>query len=246
MNSNLEDNRTRIIKIVIFLISEMFALFSLIFFIREGISTRIIMSIITFALILLPVLAEYIIKKKLLLSFYILGILYSIGPLLGHSYNLYVILPWWDELLHFTGGLVFALFGFEIAKKLCKGRSSEVSIWLIAFFGLFFSMALSAMWEFAEYGADQFLGMDMQCDTVIHSITSYLLDPGQEVPRTIEDINEVIVNGQPLEIGGYLDIGLNDTMRDMLSESLGAVISTAIFTLSKGRFVIFCDKKKQE
>lgn len=47
-------------------------------------------------------------------------------------------------------------------------------------------------------------------------INSYLLGSEKGVAGSISDIQSVIVNGEELSINGYLDIGLIDTMHDML------------------------------
>ena len=95
--------------------------------------------------------------------------------------------------------------------------------------------AVSAVWEFAEFGADQFLGLDMQSDWVIDSIRSYSIGEGVGVAGTIEHIYSVVINGEILPISGYLDIGLMDTMLDMLLESLGAAAVAALYLIDKGR-----------
>ena len=238
MNSKNND-AVSIIKIVFLSLGELFAVISVIRFITEGVWTRTVLAGLTIPLLLLPMLIERLLKQKLTLPAFILGIVYAIGPALGHSYGLYYILPWWDELLHFTGGAVFALLGFEISRKLCKDKASEVSIWLIALFGLCFSIAISALWEFAEYGTDLLLEIDMQCDTIVNSISSYKLGPEAGITGNITNIEEVMINGQPLGVGGYLDIGLHDTMTDMLSEFAGAVIATVMFFIRKGRSGLF-------
>ena len=84
-------------------------------------------------------------------------------------------------------------------------------------------MAIAVLWEFCEFGADTFLGMDMQDDTVIHSLTSYLLGESLGVTGSIENIESVVVNGVALP--GYIDIGLIDSMLDMLLETLGAIVT---------------------
>ncbi len=56
----------------------------------------------------------------------------------------------------------------------------------------------------------------MQKDTVIHTINSVMLNPnGVNVPEHIKNITEFTVNGVELGLGGYLDIGLIDTMKDL-------------------------------
>ena len=69
----------------------------------------------------------------------------------------------------------------------------------------------------------------MQKDTIIHSITSVMLDPtNMNIPVTIGDITSVAVNGQELGFGGYLDIGLYDTMEDLFVNFIGALVFSFI------------------
>ena len=44
----------------------------------------------------------------------------------------------------------------------------------------------------------------------------------------ISGISETAVNGQELGLGGYLDIGLIDTMQDLIVNFIGAVIFSVI------------------
>ena len=54
-------------------------------------------------------------------------------------------------------------------------------------------------------------------DTIVHSISTVMLDPtGGTAVQHIDNIKEVIINGQELGLGGYLDIGLKDTMKDLI------------------------------
>ncbi|NCB03246.1 MAG: hypothetical protein EOM67_13995, partial [Spirochaetia bacterium] len=88
-----------------------------------------------------------------------------------------------------------------------------------------FSMTIGVIWEFFEYFMDLVFAMDMQKDTVVHTIRSVMLDPTKSQKIiTIANINEVIVNGEPLGLGGYLDIGLHDTMKDMFVNFIGALV----------------------
>ena len=69
----------------------------------------------------------------------------------------------------------------------------------------------------------------MQKDTIIHTINSVVLDPGgHNVPYTIKNITDVAVNGQSLGLDGYLDIGLLDTMMDLLVNFVGAFVFSII------------------
>ena len=74
-----------------------------------------------------------------------------------------------------------------------------------------------------------FLGMDMQKDTIVHSISTVMLDPtgGNQVVH-IDNIKNTAVNGMELGLGGYLDIGLIDTMKDLFVNFIGAVVFSII------------------
>lgn len=79
----------------------------------------------------------------------------------------------------------------------------------------------------------------MQHDTVITSMNSYFLGDGIGVTGSLDNIEEVTINGIALPVNGYLDIGLIDSMMDMLLESLGAVVVAVIYILDKGRHPLF-------
>ena len=86
-------------------------------------------------------------------------------------------------------------------------------------------MTVGVLWEFFEYGMDRFTHTDMQKDTVIHSISTVELDETRSNKAvTIDGITSVVINGQELGLGGYLDIGLQDTMEDMMVNFVGAVV----------------------
>ena len=69
-----------------------------------------------------------------------------------------------------------------------------------------------------------------------------MLDPtGSNIPVSIRNITDVSVNGKSMGLGGYLDIGLIDTMKDLLVNFIGAVVFSVIgyFYIKnrgKGRF----------
>ena len=96
-----------------------------------------------------------------------------------------------------------------------------------------FSMTIGVLWEFFECTMDQFFLLDMQKDTVMNVISSVSLDPtGGNTPVAIQGITDVIVvcgeEQIPLGLGGYLDIGLLDTMNDLLVNFIGAVVFSIV------------------
>ena len=77
-------------------------------------------------------------------------------------------------------------------------------------------MTVGVMWEFFEFSMDWFFGMDMQKDWIVPAINSVKLNPtGANVPIHV-DVQSLIVNGETWNLGGYLDIGIVDTMKDLI------------------------------
>ena len=224
---------------IILILGESFTVATMIRYIIAGDWSRWVLAAATIFLIALPKITELLFKKSLNSAIYILCTLYSAGHMVGHVYYLYYLLPWWDDLLHFTAGIIFALLGFEFSRALCRGRSADVSVLLIAIFGFCFSVTISVLWEFGEYATDILFGLDTQSDTIIHEISSFDLNPDPGIRGTVGNIDEVIINGQPLGVGGYLDIGLIDTMSDLLLEALGAFIVSLVLIVRKGRMTAF-------
>lgn len=199
---------------------------------------NVVMSVSSMAFVLIPLLLGKIFHINMGIPLFTFCTLYAIGPLLGDVYKLYYLTTWWDDLLHFSGGIVFAILGFYLFKFINKNNKTNVLC--TALFALFFSITVSCVWEFIEYGVDSVFMTDMQVDTVVTNLNSYYFGDGVGVVGSIEDIESVIVNGQLLEINGYLDIGLHDTMHDMLVETLGGVIICTFYLIMGNKRSMFC------
>ena len=142
-------------------------------------------------------------------------------------------------MLHTMNGFLAAAIGFSLVDVLNRSEKTmfNLSPLFVAMVAFCFSMTIGVLWEFVEYFADNVLLLDMQKDTIVHTIRSVALDPtATNTVVTIEGITDVAVNGQPLGLGGYLDIGLHDTMEDLLVNFIGAVVfCTFGFFYLKGR-----------
>lgn len=244
MTKDIRERKSeRLYRIILWGIGEIFAISSLIYVAFTGNGTKILMCIFTALLLCMPYVAERIFHFKINTILFTFCMLYAIGPMLGHTYKLYYNLPWWDDLLHCSGGVVFAIFGVYLAKLINKGN--KTNILTCAIFALCFSIAISAVWEFIEYGCDRLFSMDMQNDTVISAFDSYLLGAIKGETGSIENITEVIINGIPLGVGGYIDVGLIDTMSDMLIETLGAIVFVFFYLMDKERHPLISSIKNQ-
>ncbi len=218
-------------------VCEAFALVTIIMMILRKQYDRIPLAVSMPFILLIQKAVECTFHCRISLPVYLFGLFYALGPMLGQCHNLYYLVPWWDKMLHMIGGVMFAFFGLFLFEAFVeKNKRKRV---MTAIFAICFSMAIGTIWEFSEFAADTFFGMDMQDDVVITHINSYLLDDGVGVTGSIENIQEVLVNGQSLPVKGYIDIGLIDTMLDMLLEALGAVAVAIAYILSKGRFTVF-------
>jgi hypothetical protein len=175
------------------------------------------------------------------LFFYILFSFYAFGPLLGAVYSLYYHISWWDGLLHLLAGTVFAVIGTQLTKILNK--NNKTSYLFSAIFGVLLSIGIAVFWEFFEYGCDRIFNSDMQADTIIN-IISTKINRTDGLVDIYKNITETFVNGQSLGIIGYLDIGLVDTMQDMLVETLGALIFIVYVLFDRNKHPMISEIKK--
>ena len=153
------------------------------------------------------------------------------AEILGELECYFITFPYWDSMLHTTTGFLCAATGFALIDILNRNSriKFELSPIYVALAAFCFSMTVGVLWEFFEFGMDRLFHMDMQKDTVVNSITSVMLDPtNKNIPVTIDGITSVTVNGQELGFGGYLDIGLYDTMADLFVNFIGAVVFSTI------------------
>lgn len=161
------------------------------------------------------------------------GIIYIFifaSEILGEINNFYGIIPHWDTLLHTLNGFLCAGIGFSLIDLLnSNSKKINLSPVYVAIVAFCFSMTIGVLWEFLEYSADQIVQTDAQRDTIITSISSKKLDDNnEEKPVVIKDIVATEIktaDGKVYEIdGGYLDVGINDTMKDLFVNLIGAVV----------------------
>ena len=153
------------------------------------------------------------------------------AEILGEIFNFYSIFPFWDTVLHTLNGFLAAAIGLSLVRLLNK--SDRLLIYLSPLFtsivAFCFSMTIGVFWEFFEFSMDRFLGFDMQKDTVIHTISSVMLNPtGENDPVVMENISDVTVSGHDLGLGGYLYSGLNDTMMYILFNYIAALLFSVL------------------
>lgn len=196
----------------------------------------VLLSLVTALLLLAPTVFGRILHFTMNSVVFTILIIYALGPCLGSLYKLYYLTPWWDDWLHFCGGVVFAAVGYLLLDILSKEGNTRLTALL---FALCFSISVSVVWEFYEFGCDCFFGSDMQTDTVVNRIVSYRLANVPGIRGSIEAIRDTTVNGTSLGVEGYLDLGLRDTMKDLLLEAGGAVLFCLYSWIDKNRHPLF-------
>lgn len=193
---------------------------------------NVFLCILTLLLLVVPSFVQVTMKIELPTTLEIIILVFIFAAeVLGEIREFYLIIPFWDTVLHTLNGFLAAAIGFSLVDLLNRSERMvfKLSPLFTAIVAFCFSMTIGVIWEFFEFGMDQLLGLDMQKDTVIHSIRSVLLDPaGHNVPAGIDHITSVIVQGKDLGLGGYLDIGLIDTMKDLMVNFIGAVVFSII------------------
>ena len=215
---------------------------ALIIFTRiRSVPRREYQSVFLCALSLILLLLPNIVSKRLkivlpsTLEIIIMLFIYA-AEILGEINSFYVRVPHWDTMLHTINGFLCAAIGFCLVDMMNRSDrfSFQLSPLYLAIVSFCFSMTVGVLWEFFEFGADYFLGMDMQKDTVVNAIHSVNLDPTlTNTVIHIRDIADTIVvhsdgTQQALGLGGYLDVGIIDTMKDLFVNFIGAVVFSII------------------
>ena len=193
---------------------------------------NVFLCILTLLLFIVPSFIQVNLKIELptALEITILVFIFA-AEILGEIQAYYIKFPFWDTVLHTINGFLMAAIGFALADILNRSKkiSFQLSPAFLAIVAFCFSMTIGVIWEFFECGMDLFFGFDMQKDTIVNSISSVMLDPtGGNTPTAIHNITDVMVNGKSLGLGGYLDIGLLDTMKDLFVNFIGAVVFSVI------------------
>lgn len=162
------------------------------------------------------------------------------AEVLGEVNAFYVVVPHWDTMLHTLNGFLAAAVGFSMVVLLNDDErlTFDLSPFFLALTAFCFSMTIGVLWEFFEFSMDMLFHTDMQRDTVIHAIYSASLDATRSNKVVaVPGIQDVLINGESLGLGGYLDIGIIDTMKDLFVNFIGAVVFSVtgfFYARSKG------------
>lgn len=213
-----------------------FCIASIIYFICIGQYRDIPIGCAYMAIVFVFYLAEYTLNVRAPYGYTVFMLLFVLFCFLGASYNFYGLIPPLDDILHAAWGIVFSVVGIIIIKSLIGAPKTARGVIACVLFGFGFAMFLSVLWEIYEFSGDSILHtMDMQQDTVVKHFHSFFLHDPYDNLHTVEidGIARTVLydaDGNVLYTieGGYLDLGLYDTMYDLIF----CFATTAVFTVA--------------
>lgn len=226
------DNKRR--DIIVYIVLRILVIAIMILQILNRNFENVFLCILTLVLFTIPIWIDQKFNIKLPTVLEIIIFLFIFATeILGEVAKFYIYFKHWDTILHTLNGFLCAAIGFSLIDILNRSERLHMTLSpiLVAMIAFCFSMTVGILWEFFEFGMDTFFGMDMQKDEMISKVSSVNFNEEKlNSPIVIDNIEKTIIyskdsNGKNkvTEIdGGYLDIGLRDTMDDLFVNFLGA------------------------
>lgn len=236
---NVREMREHKVKAAVYIVIRTILVALIVFSAVNGNWENVMTCTLSFLLLMIPSFIENKLQIDLpnVMEVIMISFVFA-ANVMGELGAFYEKIPMWDTMLHTLNGFICAGVGFGLIDILNRNDRIKMNLspLFVCLFSFCFSMTVGTVWEFFEFGMDMFFGKDMQKDTVVNYINSYLLSGSENKLIAIKDIGDTVVNGQSLGIDGYLDIGLLDTMKDLLVNFVGAVVfNFAGFFYLKGR-----------
>lgn len=240
MNMDIKTNKFRKRDLTVYVVLRILVIITMISQLLRGNFENVFMCILTLILFLVPIFIDKKLNIKLpsVLESIILLFIFS-AEILGEVQNFYGIFKAWDTILHTINGFLCAAIGFSLIDILNRSHKFHTKLTpvFVALVSFCFSMTIGVLWEFFEFGADYLLKYDMQKDRLTQSISTVYLEPeGKNKPVIVDNIQKTVIYsydslGDIIETiidGGYLDIGIIDTMKDLIVNFVGAVVFSII------------------
>lgn len=202
-----------------------------IFLLIELIRGKFAIVFILFLTLLLLILSD-ILKKKIKYSDRLQLFIYIFiisTQIFGEIFSFYAKIFFFDTLMHMFSAFIISGLSIYVLKLLNNNSSWK----LIISFMVCFSLAMACLWEVFEFTVDRVLNRDMQKDTVITEIDSSLFSENNKDVVNIKVYNTTLNNIDLVYYyGGYIDIGLYDTIYDVLA-ALGGTLFYILYKKSE-------------
>lgn len=211
---------------------------------------NVFMCVLSLLLLFIPTIIDkrFNIKLPSVLESIIVLFIFA-SQILGEIQEFYLRVPHWDTMLHTLNGFIMGAIGFAMIDILNQSPRLHfnMSPVFVAFVGFCFSMTIGVLWEFFEYFMDINTLSDMQKDTLVPLISSVSLNPDiKNTSLAIKDITKTVIYGTINNVetayqidGGYLDIGIIDTMKDLIVNCIGALsfsVAGTFYVMGRGKF----------
>lgn len=250
-DSLLQQVKTNKVAYIIFIVLNVAIIGSIVRCVFENRPDGVFVSILAMLLLLIPPFVKKSFRVELPTVLESIAYIFVFcAQILGELNSFYTKFPFWDSMLHTVCGFIFAAFGFCLFDIFNRHKSAkskfELSPFFVALLAFCFSITIGTLWEFFEYFADALIHTDMQKDFVVDTFGSVYFDPsGLNNNVVIENIEKTIIitkDGLVYEVnGGYLDIGIKDTIKDMFVNFLGALVFSIVgfvYIRSRGKGVV--------
>ena len=194
---------------------------------------NVFVCILTLILFFIPIIIERQFKLEIPdeLEMIILIFIFS-AEILGELNSFYTRIPGWDTMLHTINGFIMGAIGLSLIDLLNKNKNINIKLSpiFVAIVSFCFSMTIGILWEFFEFGMDMTFNTDMQKDYIVNEINSVKFDEDNLNKVHSIKIDSLNVNGEDWisKYGGYIDIGIIDTMKDLFVNFIGALTFSVI------------------
>lgn len=134
-------------------------------------------SVATFALSLVPVLAQRRLGIRLPVRFFAWIVVFVFATIfLGEAFDFYNRFWWWDVVLHGGSAMAFGLIGFLFVFTLFQGDRYAAPAWAVAFMSFSFAITIGAVWEIFEFAMDQIFRLNMQKTGLMDTMWDLIVD----------------------------------------------------------------------
>lgn len=229
---NIKENKG---KFIFYILIRLFVIGMIVIQVLNRNFENVFVCVLTLILFMIPAFVERGLKIELPNTLEVMIILFIFAAeILGEINEFYVLIPGWDTMLHTINGFLMAAIGFSLVDIFNRSERTKffLSPVFLAVVAFCFSMTIGVLWEFFEFGADMLLHTDMQKDTFVTQFASVSLHPeGRNIPIPVNDITQTVIktaDGTVYTLGAYLDIGLIDTMKDLIVNFFGSVAFSII------------------
>lgn len=236
------------VSVFVYILLRLLIIICMIREVMHGNFENVMLCILSLILFILPFFIEKKFKIELpnILEITIFIFIFS-AEILGEINNFYGTFPYWDTILHTLNGFLCASIGFSLIYLLNENsKSVRLSPIFVALVSFSFSMTVGVAWEIFEYSMDNIFNLDMQKDEYIDNIRTVTLDPEQNNNViNYDNISYTIIydsnDSEIVKLDSYLDIGLHDTMKDLIVNFIGALVFSIfgyLYIVNKDKYTL--------